>query len=416
MGRVRWLHFSDLHLGNDKATETRLMRRELPEYIAGLNRNFDYAFCIGDIKEWNGCYTDACVEYLKLICKAGMVPLTRLFIVPGNHDVKVTNPERKELIDKLTDWNSTYYTPAEGNISESDIRILKEGETDFINFIRKLFGTERAEMYTKPHFVVKTAQFNILHVDSTLTYGQGRNRDFVIGSGALLDALDECAPNKPTILLTHYSFDFLTQQERNEVEKLLESTDVQLWLAGHEHENLIRRQREKFWECQSGNLALQYGARSCFLTGDLDLDTGEGILEVHAWYEKKGWALYPFARTGSENDQIYPFVLRLPGIKREKNVSPELFNAREACYQLSQEGNLFDGVKVNNLLFTDLEWNGRTYINNNTETPLTTLMRELWTYKNEHPEVSCNALILGDGGMGKVLLHCRCPLISVPDC
>lgn len=401
VGRVRWLHFSDLHLGNDKATETRLMRRELPEYIAGLNRNFDYAFCTGDIKEWNGCYTDACVEYLKLICKAGMVPLTRLFIVPGNHDVKVTNSERKELIDKLTDWNSPYYTPAEGNISESDIKILKEGETDFINFIRKLLGTERAEMYTKPHFVVKTAQFNILHVDSTLTYGQGRNRDFVIGSGALLDALDECALNKPTILLTHYSFDFLTQQERNEVEKLLESTDVQLWLAGHEHENLIRRQREKFWECQSGNLALQYGARSCFLTGELDLDTGEGILEVHAWYEKKGWALYPFARTGSENDQIYPFVLRLPGIKREKNVSPELFNAREACYQLSQEGNLFDGVKVNNLLFTDLEWNGRTYINNNTETPLTTLMRELWTYKNEHPEVSCNALILGDGGMGK---------------
>ena len=48
MGRVRWLHFSDLHLGNDKATETRLMRRELPEYIAGLNRNFDYAFCTGD--------------------------------------------------------------------------------------------------------------------------------------------------------------------------------------------------------------------------------------------------------------------------------------------------------------------------------------------------------------------------------
>ncbi len=58
VGRVRWIHFSDLHLGNDKATETRLMRRELPEYIAGLNRNFDYAFCTGDIKEWNGYYTD----------------------------------------------------------------------------------------------------------------------------------------------------------------------------------------------------------------------------------------------------------------------------------------------------------------------------------------------------------------------
>ena len=163
------------------------------------------------------------MRFAQVILKSGMAaiqPLTRLFIVPGNHDVKVTNSVRKEIIDRLTDWNSSYYTPAEGNISESDIRILKEGETDFINFIRKLLGTERAEMYTKPHFVVKTEQFNILHVDSTLTYGQGRNRDFVIGSGALLDALDECVPNKPTILLTHYSFDFLTQQERNEVEKL----------------------------------------------------------------------------------------------------------------------------------------------------------------------------------------------------
>ena len=86
-------------------------------------------------------------------------------------------------------------------------------------------------MYTKPHFVVKTAQFNILHVDSTLTYGQGRNRDFVIGSGALLDALDECAPNKPTILLTHYSFDFLTQQ-RSEDEDCKNYWKVQMCSYG----------------------------------------------------------------------------------------------------------------------------------------------------------------------------------------
>ena len=57
MNIVSWIHLSDLHLSDVRATDTLLMRKQLPAYIAGLNEQFDYIFCTGDIKEWDGEYT-----------------------------------------------------------------------------------------------------------------------------------------------------------------------------------------------------------------------------------------------------------------------------------------------------------------------------------------------------------------------
>ena len=67
MQKISWIHFSDLHLGNDSAVDTCLMRRKLPQYIAGLNQTFDYAFCTGDVKEWNTDYLKA-ADYLRSLC------------------------------------------------------------------------------------------------------------------------------------------------------------------------------------------------------------------------------------------------------------------------------------------------------------------------------------------------------------
>ena len=64
---VRWIHVSDLHLGNDDAVDTILMRKMLPEYIRGLGKEFDYMFCTGDIKEWNSDYSTA-IDYLRELC------------------------------------------------------------------------------------------------------------------------------------------------------------------------------------------------------------------------------------------------------------------------------------------------------------------------------------------------------------
>lgn len=249
MKKIRWIHLSDLHLGNDRAVDTRLMRMKLPGYIAGLNQSFDYAFCSGDIKEWNADYA-AASDYIRSIMEASKTPEGRLFIVPGNHDVDIGGNERRDVISRITDWTTDYYDSSVGEISEGDMKLLRSGEGAFLNFIGELLGKERRGKYKLPHFVISTEELNILHVDSTLTYGKGRERDFVIGTRDLMDALKSCKRELLTILLTHYSFDYLQQHERNEVETLLDTYGVQLWLAGHEHENLIRRQRGKFLECQ----------------------------------------------------------------------------------------------------------------------------------------------------------------------
>ena len=34
MSNINWIHFSDLHLGNNSSVDTVLMRKSLPDYIA----------------------------------------------------------------------------------------------------------------------------------------------------------------------------------------------------------------------------------------------------------------------------------------------------------------------------------------------------------------------------------------------
>ena len=145
MSVIKWIHFSDLHLGNNRAVDTVLMRKNLPDYIASLHQAFDYVFCTGDVKEWNAVYDETFIDYFITICNAANTDKEHLFIVPGNHDVDISNPERNSIIEKLTDWNDTYYIPADGNISASDLFVLKEGEAGFISFISNILGDDRAE-------------------------------------------------------------------------------------------------------------------------------------------------------------------------------------------------------------------------------------------------------------------------------
>lgn len=407
MQKIRWIHLSDLHLGNggatDSAVDTRLMRKKLPGYIASLAQPFDYMFCSGDVKEWNADYAQV-TEYISSLCAASKTSLDHLFIVPGNHDVDIGGDDRAELIAKLTNWKTDDYDSKNGVISDEDMALLRSGQGAFRSFVSELLGSDRAAKYSSPHFNITTEHLNILHLDSTITYGKGHDRDFVIGTSAFMDALDKCDTNKPTIILTHYSFDFLTQSERNEVENLLSMYHVQLWLAGHEHENLIRWQRDKFIECQCGNLALQKGARSCFLTGELDLDTGDGEITVHAWYEGKNWEVYPFARIGSEDDRIYPFRLRLPGDGGYQGTNGL---SREAVKVKQANREYFDQFSVIDALIPEIASDDTD--DGDSEQILPQILSSAWNTDNPH------RILIADGGMGKTTMLMKlCQESTVP--
>ena len=74
----------------------------------------------------------------------------------------------------------------------------------------------RAELYldsSHPHFVVETDEFNILHVDSTIIYSANRERDLIIGSYLLKKLIKDINTAKPTVLLTHYSFEYKSREK-----------------------------------------------------------------------------------------------------------------------------------------------------------------------------------------------------------
>ena len=99
MSRIRWIHFSDLHL-NLTGTETKRLRENLLEYLDTIVGKIDYAFFTGDIRHApSGDFPSNAGKEIENICNAIGLPEKRLFIEPGNHDVDRNCPEKNKVIN-----------------------------------------------------------------------------------------------------------------------------------------------------------------------------------------------------------------------------------------------------------------------------------------------------------------------------
>lgn len=416
MRKITWLHFSDIHL-NKAGVETRRLRRALIPYLQSLQLRCDYVFFTGDVRyaPGGGTFTSDMAEKVKTICRAVSCPTDCLFVVPGNHDVDREISGRQKAIERLCLNGNGYYVPNEGRINENDLKEIALGKDSFCEFVQELYSenSERVKYYkdlTHPHFNIETDDFNVVHIDSTLTYTGEHEQNLLIGTELLLNLMEEIDPNKITIFLTHYSFDFLSRDEQNQIYAIMKDFSAPIWIAGHEHDALCRKQRDYFYEFQSGNLMLEQGAKSCILIGTLDIDTGEGQVEVHAWFEGAGWAKYPFIRIREGDNSIYPFQLRLTNEPAELDDNQqEIDGALQLCKMYERQGGMFFGVEYNQKILPDLQSEKREYKNIGEINPLMEAIDDLWKSKEEQCSVSCHALLLGNGGMGKsTMLFCAC--------
>jgi len=244
---IRWLHISDLHLGSTDFFTDEL-RDELVGFLIKEGLKCDYVFCTGDIKTagpGDEGFTDDMAAYLKDICIAVGVPVERLFIVPGNHDINREINSRKDAIKKVMFQRRGYYDPAKGIINHEDMVSIMEGEKDFVDFVGRVLPTDRVALYgnpERPHFTVETEHFNILHVDTNIAYTEGQEAtDLIVGTHALYRELKQLNEHKPTILLSHYPFTSLLQDEKKFLSTVLQKNEVRLWLAGHEHDQVLQR-------------------------------------------------------------------------------------------------------------------------------------------------------------------------------
>ena len=295
--RIKWLHISDIHL-NKTGTETRRMRMQLISYLKSAKVLYDYLFVTGDLRYApNGVFDPETCTFLSDVMNAAHVRIENVFIIPGNHDIDRENFDRKNHLTSIWGNFDSYYNSKEGIFQDEDLITIASGQEDFNEIIESFYADipDRIAKYKDnlhPHFNIVADKINVLHVNSTLLYSVEHQNELAIGTYHLLDALMNIDKSKPTVLLSHYSFDFLNRNEQKEILRLLTDFNIQLWLAGHEHDEMLRRQRDFFYEFQGGNLLYEPGdTNSCVLVGNLDLETGNGLMQGLEWHTDLGWRL-----------------------------------------------------------------------------------------------------------------------------
>lgn len=310
MAMIAWLHLSDLHF-NNVGTETDLMREKLVTYLSHLSeaQTFSYLFLTGDIRNApDRDYPAEAIPFLKELLRTARIPRENIFIVPGNHDIERDGPGRAEAIERVL----KNYDTARGIIAEDELCLLKGQRAGYLRFLQPLLPPERISKYQMdqpPHFSVETEHLNIIHLDSTLVYNENHRSDLIIGSYSLSRVIRDCNPEKPTVILSHYSFDDLCREEQQVVLAWMKQRQVQLWLAGHEHQDIVRKQRDWFYEIQSGNLNFADRTAPGFVVGTLDTESGHGSFQVHRWNQSVDWAVYQ--TLSDEADRTaYSFQLR----------------------------------------------------------------------------------------------------------
>ena len=358
MKKIQWLHLSDIHL-NQSGVDTRRMRRHLLEYLKGRNIVCDYIFFTGDLRYAPaGDFAEDTITFLEDLCQAVGTDKRRLFVVPGNHDIDRSCRERRDAIERISSDHG-YYHPSDGRIRKEDLAEISLGKRQYIRLMEQLFSgdEQRLACYRdaeKPHFCVETEDFNILHIDSTLIYAENRERDLIVGTDLLMDLFETLNREKTSVILTHYSFDFLSRNEQKQVLKLMEDYNVQLWFAGHEHAELLRRQRDYFFEFQCGNLLHEdEDTRSAVITGEYDPQTFSGMVQVHVWNSPDGWSLDPFTGREGSDRSIYTFQLQdsesrirqFADLAREETEGSRRKEERE-CYRDAPKNTVLPAFKM----------------------------------------------------------------------
>ncbi len=401
---IRWLHISDLHLGSSDMT-TEMLRDELPEYLRKANMRCDYVFCTGDIRTANAKpndFTDEMANYLLKVCDAVGVTTERLFVVPGNHDIDRNAVGRDEAIHRIMFNRNGYYDPAKGLIHQEDAEAIMEGEKDFVRFLSRIYSKDRLAKYgnpKSPHFNIETDDFNVLHVDSTLSYTKNQEAyDLIVGGEALYNVVRSLNTTKPTILLTHYPFTALHQEEKKHLSTMLQKNGIRLWLAGHEHDHVVQR-IHYIDQLQAGELRFEDKTNATFLISEYNPKSGRGHVMAYTWFPE-GWAQYPILDLDNNKVDRYEFTLHTVadgGISRETVAAKE---ANKQYYHRLPE-------KVERNLLPAIE-------DGDSITSLEKLLDESWDTDVPH------IIMLADGGMGKTTMlldYCKNssdPVLYIP--
>ncbi len=308
----KWVHFSDLHFRSfiESGFNSTELKEKLPPYLESRVQDADALIITGDYryapdKEENPQNVG---DFIKKIAGSLKLEPTKIFLVPGNHDLD-RNEVRSDVIRGL---RNTYST-TQGAFSSERLERLQKDFSFFDELREVVYGTIDTSISPNPHYAVCLERCNLLLLNTALTAGMEDNGQvndehrLLLGSSHLSAVVHDIKNDNPTIAIGHHGLKFLEDNEYNTCSRFLNNAGVRLYLCGHEH---------KLWEGAFGDNGKEVTV-GCLMQNDHSVEAGfsvgelmsDGTVVLHAYrwdMSKQNW--YPHPPGDHQFDKLYPSI------------------------------------------------------------------------------------------------------------
>lgn len=303
--RYRWLHLSDLH-SIASGIKTTIMREALIAEIQDISRqsSFDFIIITGDISDKNCGYQDA-ESLIKRIIAVTDVPLHKVFMIPGNHDLNRSIPDDREQIirkawgiELLDEDECVYYDK------------LNKAQYDFFDTYETILG--RTYPKDKIHFVESLDEnIGIIHLNTAWMCYDSENESgkLHVGLNSLFKCIsDPIVKKKPIkIAIGHHRMSDFNNCVEAHIKSLYKTMDIDLYLGGHCHDATVVFDPSidtEFCSCRQGR-AEDKDYPAGFIVGEINTETDQSHFQFYNWEISLAKWTYDYRVTPAKHGKYY---------------------------------------------------------------------------------------------------------------
>lgn len=273
---MRWLHLSDIHMNVEyNLMHSELLRDELLAFIKEQDFGVDYLFITGDYRDaaymqYAGLSEDLheqaanVARYIQNLAEALDLPLERVYLVPGNHDLT----RQPEDIDLVREVRACYHTCTENIDALKRDALLKR--FDFFEAIEQALHPGCAAIRWADHRYYQETQVDLLCLNTALTCtGEKEDGNLILDAHSVYQLTKAKERQVPLIVLAHHELTFLTEDEVENLKTILNNRQV-FYLCGHQHQlKYTVSEAGKLTEMRVGAIKKDTWAAAVFAFGEI---------------------------------------------------------------------------------------------------------------------------------------------------
>jgi predicted phosphodiesterase len=237
---LTWLHLSDFHMGKDNYAQHRILEHSLTE-IGAVSQSWrkpDFVFITGDLAN-NGRDEEFAAfdkEFLvPLSTELGDAYLSRVFIVPGNHDVDRTQAKAVRRYDVLDEIENFLDPTQEGRDERQALLGRFRAFDDHPWYLDNTPWVLSADGFLARRFALETLNVGVLCLNTAWFCG-GKDDQYKLTPGLQMveQGLSELKECSPIFVLGHHPLEWLNPTHAKQIRAVLSKANA-IYFHGHLH-------------------------------------------------------------------------------------------------------------------------------------------------------------------------------------